>query len=220
MKYKTVIWDFDGTLADTLGDALDVYNQLAERHGLQPVDDPEIVRNMSMTSFAKRQKIPVRLAPLLVKEFLAAQSARISEVRLYSGVTDTLRALRDFGCEQGIVSSNTEDNIRPCLRNNGAVDYFRFIVGYSKLAGKRRALRRTIERFDLVSEKVVYIGDDVRDVQAAKAAGIDIVAVTWGISAPSLLASEEPRYLVESPAQLRSLIERGFDDDRDASFEK
>jgi len=214
MKYKTVIWDFDGTLAKTLGDALDIYNELAKRHGFRTVDDPESVRTMSMTSFAKRHKIPLRLAPRLVSEFLAAQGARISDVHLYPGVADALRSLRDFGCEQGIVSSNTEDNIRACLRSNGAEDYFRFIVGYSRLAGKRRALWRTIERFGLVPEEVVYIGDDVRDVKAARAVGADIAAVTWGISGQPLLAKEKPRYLVDTPGQLFSLIEQWFDGKR------
>jgi len=214
MKYKTVIWDFDGTLAETLGDALDIYNELAKRHGLRTVNDPESVRNMSMTTFASRHKISLRLAPTLVSEFLAAQSVRMNDVRLYPGVADILRSLREFGCEQGIVSSNTEDNIRACLRSNGAEDYFRFIVGHSRLAGKRRALRRTIKRFGLVPDEVLYIGDDARDVKAAKAAGTDIAAVTWGISAQHLLAREAPPYSVDTPAQLLSLFEQWFDRDR------
>jgi phosphoglycolate phosphatase len=187
---------------------LRIYNDLAAQHGFRPVDDPETVRSVPLTEFAGSHNIPLRKVPMLVREMLKAQSSRMSHVRLCTGVPDVLAAFRDLGCRQGIVSSNAEDNIRTCLRANGAEDFFEFIVGYTRLTGKQRALRRAVKRFDLVPEAVLYIGDDARDVRAAKTADIDIVAVSWGISARQLLEKQQPTYLVDSPAELLSLLQQ------------
>ncbi len=206
MKYTTIIWDFDGTLADTLADALRIYNDLAAQHGFRPIDDPETVRNTPLNEIPGSHDIPLRKVPLLVRGFLKAQRSRISNVRLCAGVSDVLAAFRDSGCQQGIVSSNAEENIRICLRANRAEDFFEFIIGYSRLTGKQRSLRRAIKQFDLAPEAVLYIGDDTRDVKAAKTAGIDIAAATWGISARPLLEAHQPTYLVDTPAELHSLL--------------
>ena len=207
MKYTTVIWDFDGTLADTLGGAMEIYNDLAAQHGFRPVDDLETVRSMPLADFAGSHAIPLRKVPVLVRGFLEAQKSRMSDVRLCSGVSDVLLAFRELRCRQGIVSSNAEDNIRTCLLANRAEDFFEFIIGYSRMTGKQRAIRRVIKQLDLIPEAVLYVGDDVRDVKAAKAAGIDIAAVSWGISARPLLETHQPTYLVDTPAELSPLLQ-------------
>ncbi len=208
MKYSTIIWDFDGTLADTLGDALGIYNDLAAQHGFRPIDDMETVRNTPISELVGSHNIPPRKIPLLVRGFLKAQRERMSDARLCPGVSDALAAFRESGCKQGIVSSNAEDNIRTCLRANQTEDFFEFVVGYSRMTGKQRALRKVIKRFDLVPDAVLYIGDDVRDVKAAKTANIDIAAATWGISSGTLLKTHQPTYLVDSPAELPSLLQQ------------
>lgn len=206
MRYETIIWDFDGTLADTLGDALGIYNDLAAQYGFRPIDDLETVRNTPLNELVGSHDIPLRKVPLLVRGFLKAQKGRMSDVRLCPGVLDALSAFRESGCRQGIVSSNAEENIRSCLLANQVRDYFEFIVGYSRLTGKQRAIRNVIKRLGLTPETILYIGDDVRDVKAAKTASIDIAAATWGISARPLLEKHQPTYLVDTPAELTSLL--------------
>jgi len=207
MKYTTVIWDFDGTLADTLSGALGIYNHLAAQHGFRPIDDLETVRNLPISELVGSHNIPPHKVPRLVREFLKAQRARMSDVRMCPGVPDVLTAVRDLGCRQGIVSSNAEENIRTCLRANEAEGFFEFVVGYTRLTGKQRALRQTVKRFDMAPETVLYIGDDVRDIKAAKTAGIAIAAATWGISARTLLDTHQPSYLIDTPAELLSLLQ-------------
>ena len=57
MRYKLILWDFDGTLADTFGCSLRIYNDLADQHGFRRIDDPEAVRSMSTVAFL-RQHMP------------------------------------------------------------------------------------------------------------------------------------------------------------------
>ena len=53
MKYQLVLWDFDGTLADTLPLALSIYNRMAAERNFKPIDDPHAVRDMGMREFLK-----------------------------------------------------------------------------------------------------------------------------------------------------------------------
>jgi phosphoglycolate phosphatase-like HAD superfamily hydrolase len=206
MKYDLILWDFDGTLANTLQLAYRSFNKLASRHGLTPIGDAEAVRDMTTNEFLRAHGVPLWQLPLLVKEFLADQSRHIKNVCLYPGVTEVVRKLEQAQCVSGIVSSNSEPNIRACLRNNDVEQCFDFIVAQSRLLGKERAIRRAFKKHEPDSRAVLYIGDEVRDIEAVRQVGIDVAAVTWGVNSKSLLAEHKPDYLVERPEHLLALI--------------
>src|SRR5271167_3794975 len=136
MRYRMIVWDFDGTLANTMALALATYNDLAARHGFKQVDDPAAVRGMGTRAFLKQHGISLVRLPLLVKEYLAATRSRMDEVRLFDGLPEILARINASGCRQGVLSSNSAGNIRRCLRANGVEDVFDFVVGYPRLFGK------------------------------------------------------------------------------------
>jgi phosphoglycolate phosphatase-like HAD superfamily hydrolase len=105
------------------------------------------------------------------------------------------------------MSSNGEENIRECLKAHGVEECFAFVAGYSRLLGKHRALRRILKEESVPLSQAVYIGDEVRDVLAAQAAGIDMAAVCWGINAQRVLARHFPTHLVLTPIELTQLAE-------------
>ena len=107
----------------------------------------------------------------------------------------------------GIVSSNSEANIRTCLRSNNVEQWFEFVVGYSRLLGKQRVLRRVLRQTGLECRDVLYVGDEVRDIVAAQHAGVDVAAVTWGINSQGILAEHTPTYLIDRPEELLGLLE-------------
>jgi len=206
MKYHTLIWDFDGTLADTLPLALRIFNEVACRRGFRPVEDTEAVRHLGTLAFLRAHNVPLLKLPLLVREFLAAQQQEIASVRLVAGIAETVTALRHQGCRLGVLSSNTRENIVTCLRNNGVAEAFEFVVGYRRLLGKGRALRRLLRDQRADPRTVLYVGDEVRDIEAAREAGADVAAVAWGLHAADFLARHAPTYLVGQPRDLLSLI--------------
>jgi phosphoglycolate phosphatase-like HAD superfamily hydrolase len=208
MKYDLLVWDFDGTLADTLALSLRIYNEVAGKHGYRPVTDPEGARHLSTLAFLKAHGIPLLKLPLLVREFLAAQRREIASVRLFPEIAQTVSELRDMNCRLGVLSSNSRDNILACLESNGAAGAFDFIVGYTRLLGKGRALRRLLKDQKAVPGKVLYIGDEVRDIEAAREAMADVAAVTWGLHAGEFLAQHAPTYLVSRPAELVEVLTR------------
>jgi len=207
MRYALVLWDFDGTLADTLPGVLRIVNDLAPQFGFRPITDVQAARDTTSAQFLKAQGIPLWKLPALRHAIVTRQKDQMASVRLCPGMPEVLERLGRSECRMGIVSSNAEDNIRTCLRASGVEPWFEFVVGYSRLLGKQRSLRRILRQTALDGRDVLYIGDEVRDIEAAQDVGLDVAAVTWGINSRSLLAQHSPTQLIDRPEQLLDWLE-------------
>jgi phosphoglycolate phosphatase-like HAD superfamily hydrolase len=206
MRYKLILWDFDGTLADTFGCSLRIYNDLADQHGFRRIDDPAGVRRLSTLAFLRRHNIPLLKVPTLVRAVLNAQRGQIADIRLFPGLSRVLRELHLAGCRLAILSSNRADNIRACLRANDVEAWFSAVHGYQRLLGKARGIRQVVRSARLTVRDVVYIGDEARDIEAARQAGVASLAVTWGYQARALLAEHGPDTMVDEPDELLPLL--------------
>jgi len=123
----------------------------------------------------------------------------MASVPLVPGIADVLARLRDRGHRLGILSSNAAENIAACLRANGVEGWFDFVLGRPRLFGKGRALRKLCRRHRLDPAAVLYVGDEVRDLSAARRAGVASAGVTWGFHNAHLLGRQRPTYLWHSP---------------------
>jgi phosphoglycolate phosphatase-like HAD superfamily hydrolase len=183
-----------------------IYNELAAASGFRPIDDPQAVRGMSLLPFLRAHGIGVLQVPLLVKRVLTRQRAELASVPLFPGVAAVLHAVRAAGGCMSVLSSNAADNIRACLGANGVLELFEAVVGYRRLFGKGRALRRFRKAHALGPSEVLYVGDEVRDVEAARHDGVAVAAVSWGYQARQLLAEHAPDYLLDRPEELAALL--------------
>jgi phosphoglycolate phosphatase len=206
MPYQLLVWDFDGTLADTMALAVETYNTLAAKHGYLPIGAISSEREMGALTFLRTHGIPLLRVPWLVKEYLSATSSRMQDVRLFDGLPDLLRRLKERGYRMGVLSSNSAENIQSCLRGNDALGIFEFVVGYPRLFGKAVAINRLIKKERIDRRCVLYIGDEVRDMEAARKAGVDCAAVGWGFNSRDVLAEHAPRFFWSSPADVRSAL--------------
>ena len=206
MRYKLLVWDFDGTLADSLPISLEIFNRMAGEHGFKPILDPQIVRTMTVLRFIRAHRIPLIQVPRLIRKFLVNQSQMMPTTPLYPELAAMLLSLNDQGARSGIVSYNKELNIRTCLKANQVEHHFEFVIGCGGLFGKRRALRKVVKSNGFKRHEVLYIGDEVRDVVAARKAGVDVAAVSWGFNSPDVLARHNPTYLVTCPEELLETI--------------
>lgn len=208
MAFKLVVWDFDGTLADSLPAAVRIFNRLAPEMGFKPLADLAAARNMPLRQLLRQQGISLWRLPRLVRRYHALAAEEADQLKLAAGLPDALSAIATSGVRLGVLSSNREDNIRRCLRANGAEGHFAFVVGYPRLFGKAKALKRIIRAERLARGDVLYVGDELRDVEAAKKAGVAVAAVTWGFQAPDLLRIGLPDFVVSDAADLVRLVER------------
>ncbi len=123
------------------------------------------------------------------------------EIPLIDGIHTVLHTLKSKGYRLGIVSSNGEENIRRFLKHHD-VDVFEVIHTGSSLFGKHRIIDRFLSKFDLNQREVVFIGDEVRDVEAAQKSGIHVIAVTWGFNSHEALLTLKPDKIVTHPTEL------------------
>lgn len=207
MKYKLLLWDFDGTLANTLSIALGIYNRLADEKNFRPITDPDSVRNMNMREFLKSHHVPAYRIPLAFNAFLKELRRLAPDVSLNEGVGSALQQISELGVSQGVVSSNRTETIQACLECNDVASYFEFISGTSRIFGKERRLNKAVRQFGCELSEVLYVGDEIRDIEASRAAGMDIVSVGWGLNSMDVLADHKPTYLIDHPDQLLQILQ-------------
>jgi phosphoglycolate phosphatase len=132
---------------------------------------------------------------------------RLAEIKPFPGVENVLATLQKDGYSIYIMSSNSESNIEKFLVTNNMRDYFTKIYGSIGLLGKARALRHIIAQNKFETDDVIYIGDEPRDIIAAKQVGVPCVAVAWGYNSPELLVDHSPMVIVKNAKQLLSVLQ-------------
>jgi phosphoglycolate phosphatase len=211
MQYLTILFDFDGTLADTASRSLAIINSLAPEFGFAPIRPEELpsLRTMSARRLlTERAGIPLwNIAKISrlerrVRENLASRSG---EIAVFPSIPDMMRNLYSAGYELGVVSSNSEHVIRDVLTRNQMDVHF--IHAGSKFFGKARAIRSSIRYYGIDKSRAVYIGDEIRDVEACKKVGIEMLAVGWGLNAADALKAAGVR-VAETPNELLSILTR------------
>ncbi|NQX02709.1 HAD-IA family hydrolase [bacterium] len=208
MIYKSLVFDFDGTIADTLGETRLIFNRLAPDYGIRQVAEHELdhLRHLSLKELLEHLKIPKRRVPALITRGTGMMRGNIAQLQLIDGIAEVLVELRRHVGSFGILTSNTTANVDLFLRTHGLRDQFDFISSTSKLTGKAKHLRAICKTFSLRPEELLYIGDELRDVKAAQKAGIPIAAVTWGFNSRESLAASKPNYLFDRPADFLRLL--------------
>jgi phosphoglycolate phosphatase len=209
MIYKTLVFDFDGTIADTLGETRLIFNKLAPDYGIRQVAAQELdhLRHLSLKDLLVHLSIPKRRVPALISRGTLMMRGNITQLRPIQGMPEVLVELRRHVNRFGILTSNATENVDLFLRTHGLREQFDFISSTSKLTGKAKHLRAIRKTFSLESEELLYIGDELRDVKASQKAGIPVAAVTWGFNSRQSLAASKPNHLFDSPADFLNLLE-------------
>ena len=209
MKYRALIFDFDGTIADTLGETRRIFNELAPEYGIRQVEEHEVpgLRHLSLKQILSELKIPKRRVPSIIARGTGMMRANIERLQLIVGMKEALPELRNRTESFGILTSNTTANVDVFLRNHGIRDLFEFVSSTSKLTGKSRHLRAIRKTFSLDYREMLYVGDELRDVKAAQKAKIPHAAVTWGFNSRESLSDAKPTYLIDHPEQFLHLLD-------------
>lgn len=198
-RYRLVILDYDGTLADSGPWFADNLNRFAARHRFRQVsrDEIETLRGMSTREVVKYMRVPFWRLPAIARDMRRAVAAPGGTAPLFGGVGEFLSRLHAAGVATAVVSSNSELNIRVGLGEANAARIAAFDCGAS-LFGKAGKLRRMARRFGVPGGQVLCVGDDSRDIEAARRAGLRVAAVSWGYASEAALVAALPDHLVRS----------------------
>jgi len=209
---QVVIFDFDGTLADSISLAVRTYNEHAEHFGADKVTDDELpalrnaVRDLGYAKALKTKHIRLSRLPAMVLTISKDMRAHMSEVKPYDGIIVALETLKAKGYRLGVLTSNQEHIVREFLETH-QYPLFDFIVSEKTLFGKDKALKRIIKKFALDRRGVVYVGDETRDTAACKKADVDVIGVSWGIAGPDGFAKAQPTILIHGPSELVTAVD-------------
>jgi len=201
------VFDFDGTLADTFPRAARILPRLARElrfrdpgpEGLRELRELPTGQILSQLGIAW-WKVPLVL--WRARSLLAAEGGTID---LFPGMAELLGDLDAAGMEWAILTTNGLPLVRETLRRAGAPEPGRLEAGLG-LSGKARRLRRLARILELAPEELVLVADETRDVDAAREAGVSLVAVAWGYSTPEALGRAGATRIARDVEDLRNAL--------------
>lgn len=202
---KFIIFDFDGTLVDSKEVSLSIYNQLAEKYNLKKIDNIESIRMLPLLQRIKVLDFPIYKLPLFATDFTKLYKHSLKNIAMVTGIRELLIELKGQGYQLGIVSSNSESNIRDFFREN-QLDIFETIINSTNILGKDKGLKKLLTTHKLNPPEVLYVGDEKRDIIACKKLGIKIIWVDWGYELTEMVKDEQPDYVVSSPQDILSIL--------------
>lgn len=201
---RALVFDFDGTLADTFQAVVDSVNDVQGRYRFPRIEDSDTLRERNWFQIVlKDLEIPLYRLPGFYRRVRNRARTRFLTAELFPEITDLLIALsKQF--DVVILTSNKKRIVKTLLdQNNIDVDE---IIADVPLFSKASALTAMLKRRKLRVHEMLYIGDEVRDIRACKRAHVPICAVAWGFHSKTMLRRSEPDFLVETPAELLQLL--------------
>ncbi|AYY56829.1 HAD hydrolase-like protein [Burkholderia multivorans] len=206
MTYRLVAFDFDGTLADSLDCFLTALSEASRLHGFRDADPAmrATLRTMSARDIVRALDVLVWKVPRVTIDMRRLMRARIANVALFPGVETTFDALAARGIRIAIATSNAEDVVRDRLGPHAAARVDHFACGIP-LFGKARRLRVLAGEAGVRADQMLYVGDEIRDADAARRARVAFQGVAWGYTAPHAL---QPHCATPLLPHLGALLDR------------
>ena len=205
MEY--IIFDFDGTLVDSMPIGLDIYNQIAEKYDFKAVTEDNIdeIRELSVLKRLSALGIPIYRIPFLALEFHKLFKNSMDDLEFFSGIKSLLQELDNSDYKVAIISSNSEENIKDFLENEG-VDSIEDVFSSTSLFGKDKVINKFLKKNDLAKSDVIYVGDEERDILSCKKLGVEVIWVSWGFDLLKVARNEEPDYIVDQPEEILEIV--------------
>lgn len=203
---STIIFDFDGTITEDFDLFVECYNKVAKKLKIEALT-PQKVEELKdyhikevLAQFKPKWKLPFLV--FFLKRMILK---RVKEVPPNKGMADIIFTLkRKYNI--GILSSNNRKVINKFLVLYH-LNVFDFVVSERNIFGKAKALKKLLKKNNLKPEEVIYIGDEVKDIDACKKLGVKIISVTWGFNSKKVLSAQNSEFLVTKPEQILKLID-------------
>lgn len=205
---KVLIFDFDGTIADTFPEFLRILNQFAEKYKFNKVDDKNIdkLRDYNTLKILQELKIPLWKVPFLLREGKAELHKTIEIVKPIKGIKEQVKKLQKAGHTLGILTSNSEKTVKKFLEKHD-MEVFEFIYTGSNIFGKDKVIQAMLREKKFDEHDVLYVGDETRDIEASKRAQVKVAAVTWGFISRKGLEKYKPDFLIDKPEELSKIVQ-------------
>lgn len=205
---RYILFDFDGTLVDSMHIVIEVYNQLADKYKAKKIEQKDIAHIQGLSIMERSTFLDFKLYkfPFLALDIYKLYKNSIKDLVLFDGIKEVLEELNACGFQLAIVSTNSEQNIRECLQNN-QIDVITEIICSNNMFGKNEDIKRFLKKHKLKESEVIYVGDEARDILAGKKSGVKVIWVSWGYDQIENANKEQPNYIVNKPQEILAILQ-------------
>lgn len=205
-----IIFDWDGTLMDSIGLIVDAMRYAAEKHGLTVTDEA----TKSIIGIALVDAFPMLFPNDSDKydELLATYSEyyvkHCDNDKLFDGIKELIQDLHAQGKTLAIATGKKRKGLQRVLPNSGIEVFFTTTKTADETAGKPNPLmlEQILVETGTRIEDAVFIGDSIHDIRMAKNINMDCIAVSYGCETAEILAKEQPTKLVTTINELKQQL--------------
>ncbi|MBB6461275.1 HAD hydrolase-like protein [Flammeovirga kamogawensis] len=203
-KNITLLFDFDGTIVDSIQVVKSIIEELAPLYNLKiNAFTLEDLKEKGAKDIIKLIDLKWWKLPLFVFHVKRKMVKNMHKIELFNQIKSEIIFLHNKGYRIEILSSNNRETIQHFLENNNMTPFVAHIYKSSALFKKHTLLNKIK---GATTNQLLYIGDEVRDIEACKKSNVPIVAVTWGYNSAKILNKSKPEYIIEKPNQLSKVI--------------
>jgi phosphoglycolate phosphatase len=204
-----ILFDFDGVLADSLGDLLQFGQEVCDELGVKHVattDDLDSLEIMSFATYGRQLQVPEHLVDEFVRRCLAKFGKKESPPDIFEGLDEVIRELSASNVI-AVVTGNSSENVRAFLVEHGLNKCVGAILGLDSPGSKAEKISLAKNQLAARGEAVFMIGDSASDIHAAQKASVKSIAVSWGHQGAEILIRAKPDYFIHTPQELLNIFE-------------
>ena len=199
-----ILFDFDGTIADTISAGLEIINAHADKYGYKRLDG-DINTHFSALQLVKLAEVKLWKLPYLIYQLKKKLAEKSDELKVLSESPVLIKKLNEAGYELGILTSNSYKTVTAFLKKYELDSYFSFLRTDVSLFGKKKALAKSKK---ILNKKIIYIGDELRDIEACRKNDIPIVSIPWGLNSFESLEEHNPGLVAKTADEAFALIQK------------
>jgi len=204
---KAILFDFDGTIADALPVLLKIVNGMSEKYGYRKIKKREIdeLKNHSIRQALKEDaKMPFYKIPFFMNDVRNRLKKEKDKVKIFSGMKHIISELsKNYSI--AIITKNSKSNVNALLKKYD-INFVNLIITDNSWYNKHKAIKKALRKFKIQNTEAIYIGDEIRDVQACKKIDVKIISITWGFNSKKVLLNEKPNFIADKPEEILNII--------------
>ncbi len=200
--YDHVIFDFDGTIADSEAVVTEMIVGLAEKYKVGSLTQKEIKHRSQLPLVIK-----LKLYSFIKKiddEFKQLYYENVQRIPPFDGMPEILKTLNRTGLRLSIITSNRVANVELFLNLYG-IDFIERVITSKGLHGKHKALSEFRKKY-AGDGQLLYVGDEIRDIEACQKANVDMAFVKWGLDGSEDIGKYKVKYIVNTPSELLEAV--------------
>lgn len=214
MKYRTLIFDFDGTLADTRESIVKTMKFVAHRYDIHTVDEKLIESLIGLPLKATFEKAFLLDESLIHEASLLYRThydeIALDTVSLFQGVKDTLLDFHQRGINLAVASSKGKVSLNKLLQKQNIYDLFSFVGGEEDAKNKKPApdmVYLIMDKCNYQANECLVVGDTIFDIEMGQRANVDTCGVSYGNNTREQLETQKPTFIIDRFTDLGEIIQ-------------